>query len=45
MEILKEINITKDKNLAIWLNIISLPTFSCFLIFLLTWFKDSTHYY
>lgn len=30
MEILKEINITKDKKLAIWLNIISLPTFFLF---------------
>lgn len=30
MEILKEINITKDKKLAIWLNIISFPTFFLF---------------
>lgn len=30
MEILREINITKDKKLAIWLNIISLPTFFLF---------------
>lgn len=46
MEILKEINITKDKKLAIWLNIISFPTFfPIFLSFLLTWSKDSTAYY
>ncbi len=30
MEILREINITKDKKLAIWLNVISLPTFFLF---------------